>query len=61
MTMTSPNQKITTVRLDPENRVWLDAYARRTKRSLNGAVNYLLQQARELDELDQQNDDGPSA
>lgn len=59
MTMTSPAQKITSVRLDPDNREWLEAYARRTKRSLNGAVNFLIQAARDqerlqLDEHDEQ-------
>ncbi len=45
LTMTEPSPpkaQQTTIRFDPEIRSELDRFAARTRRSLNGAVNYLI-------------------
>lgn len=49
--MTTDQPKVTTFRVDADVLARLDAYAARTRRSRNSAVNYLLQVA-----LDQEAD-----
>jgi hypothetical protein len=65
MTMASPTptpeRKPTVFRLDPDLREWLDSYAERTRRSMNGALNYLLQQAREQDQQAERGEPLPEA
>jgi predicted transcriptional regulator len=43
MTTDQPQPKVTTFRVDADVLARLDAYAARTRRSRNSAVNYLLQ------------------
>lgn len=50
MSADAPTPKVTTFRVDPDVLDRLDAYAARTRRSRNSAVNYLLMVA--LDHLD---------
>lgn len=42
MNSLAPQPKVTTFRVDPDVLARLDAYAARTRRSRNSAVNYLL-------------------
>lgn len=42
MSADTPTPKVTTFRVDPDVLDRLDAYAARTRRSRNSAVNYLL-------------------
>ncbi len=51
MSEDAPTPKVTTFRVDPDVLDRLDAYAARTRRSRNSAVNYLLLVA--LDHLDE--------
>jgi predicted transcriptional regulator len=54
MSADAPTPKVTTFRVDPDVLDRLDAYAARTRRSRNSAVNYLL-----LVALDQIDTEGP--
>ncbi len=46
---TSDQPKVTTFRVDADVLARLDAYAARTRRSRNSAVNYLLQVALDME------------
>ena len=61
MTATPPAPRVTTFRIDPALLDRIDAYASRTRRSRNGAVNYLLEIAlnREDAQLDSPEGLGP--
>ncbi len=47
--MTDEAPKTTTVRIAPELRPALDEFAYRTRRSLTGAVNYLIQRGLDVE------------